>query len=284
LNRSSVNGNVWIIGDLQGCHAELLQLMKFVERSPLVDQPTLHFAGDLVNRGPDSLAALRAVAGLPNAEAVLGNHDFFLLACAVGARKPGRGDTIGEILAAPDAPALLEWLRHRPLALLEHNALLVHAGLDPQWSAQDALRLAREVETELRSPDWAAFLRELWGDAPARFDESLRGMDRLRAIVNVFCRLRFCAPDGTLDFDSKEGAVAAKPGFMPWFDVPGRASADTTVVFGHWSTLGLVNRPNLIGLDTGCVWGGKLTACKLATDWTQRTFLQVRSGVSAPLK
>jgi bis(5'-nucleosyl)-tetraphosphatase (symmetrical) len=260
----------YAIGDIQGCQARATDLIARIRaRTP---NPRLLFAGDAVNRGPESLAMLRQIRDLgDSAEMVLGNHDLHLLAVSIGIRKPGRSDTISEILAAPDCDELLDWLRHRPLALMEQGYLLVHAGVLPQWTAQQALELAHEVETVLRGPNWGDFLRSMYGNEPARWDDKLTGMDRLRCIVNAMTRLRFCSADGTMDFHAKEGLEDAPPGFMPWFDVPERRSANTTIVCGHWSTLGLVLRPDLIALDTGCVWGGKLTAVCLE----DRTVLQV---------
>jgi len=249
----------YAIGDIQGCHARAIDLIdKIQTRTP---DARLVFVGDAVNRGPQSLAMLRLVRELGDrAEMVLGNHDLHLLAVSIGIRRPGRGDTLDDILSAPDCAELLDWLRHRPLALREGNCLMVHAGLLPQWTADQALSLAQEVEAALRGPHWQDFLRGMYGNEPARWDDSLRGADRLRCIVNALTRIRFCSADGTMDFHTKDGAAEAPAGFMPWFDVPGRRSADVTVVAGHWSTLGLVVRPDFIALDTGCVWGGKLTA------------------------
>jgi bis(5'-nucleosyl)-tetraphosphatase (symmetrical) len=262
--------STYAIGDIQGCQARANDLIDKIRSR--TSQARLLFAGDAVNRGPESLAMLRQIRALgDSAEMVLGNHDLHLLAVSIGIRKPGRSDTISEILAAPDCDELLDWLRHRPLALMEQGYLLVHAGVLPQWTAQQALELAHEVETVLRGPNWGDFLRSMYGNEPARWDDKLTGMDRLRCIVNAMTRLRFCSADGTMDFHAKEGLEDAPPGFMPWFDVPERRSANTTIVCGHWSTLGLVLRPDLIALDTGCVWGGKLTAVCLE----DRTVLQV---------
>ena len=258
------------IGDLQGCDAPLAELL--AAAAPRADEP-IWFAGDLVNRGPESLAALRRVASLgPRAVAVLGNHDLHLLAAASGARRPHRGDTLDAVLAAPERDALVDWLRARPLAHLAHGHLLVHAGLFPQWTAEQAVALAGEVERVLRGPDWGDFLRVMYGDAPAAWDDALSGDDRLRAIVNALTRMRFVDAAGRMDFAVKEGTQAAPPGLVPWFDAPGRRSAGTPVVFGHWSTLGLLLRPDLVALDTGCVWGGALTAVRLE----DRATFQVR--------
>lgn len=251
------------IGDLQGCSDELDRLLDAARFDP--SRERAWFCGDLVNRGPRSLQALRRVRGLGDAAvAVLGNHDLHLLAVAAGVRPAGRSDTLDAVLAAPDREDLVDWLRHRPLAHLEHGHLLVHAGVLPPWSAARTVALAGEVESVLRGPGWKDFLGAMYGNQPAAWSDTLAGDDRLRVIVNALTRLRFATPDGVMDFDAKEGAGAAPAGHLPWFDVPGRASADTTVVFGHWSTLGLVIRQDVLALDTGCVWGGRLTAVRLS--------------------
>ncbi|SPA50726.1 Diadenosine tetraphosphatase (fragment) [Cupriavidus taiwanensis] len=208
-------------------------------------------------------------------ETVLGNHDIHLLAVASGVRKKGRHDTLDDILAAPDRNDLLTWLRHRPLALLENNFLLVHAGVLPQWTAAQVIDLAHEVEEQLQGPNWQGFLADIFGNTPDRWHDGLRGIDRHRVVVNALTRLRYCTIDGVMDFKAKDGPGKAPEGFMPWFDVPGRRTEAVTVVCGHWSTLGLVMRPNLMALDTGCVWGGKLTAARLAHDPAERTVIQV---------
>jgi bis(5'-nucleosyl)-tetraphosphatase (symmetrical) len=256
------SAKTYVIGDLQGCahEAELL-----VERIDKV-APGAHivFVGDLINRGPDSLAALRLAHRLAQegrATALLGNHDLHLLAVAAGGQPPSKSDTLDAILAAPDLFNLLTWLRQCPLALQRDGALIVHAGVPPQWDAAQTLALAGEVESVLRGAAWIAFLSTMYGNEPAQWDHGLQGMPRLRFIVNALTRLRFCDTHGTMDFKLKESGVApAGSGLMPWFDVPGRRSAASTVVFGHWSALGLLMRPGLIGVDSGCVWGGKLTA------------------------
>jgi bis(5'-nucleosyl)-tetraphosphatase (symmetrical) len=251
----------YVIGDIQGCQDKLDLLLRKIEHA--APGAGLIFVGDLVNRGPRSLQTLRQVRELGSrARTVLGNHDLHLLAVAHGIRPPHRSDTLDEILDAPDRDDLLEWLRHQPLALYEQEHLIVHAGVLPQWSAQKTLALAGEVEAVLRGPDWLQFLHQMYGNTPVRWDENLTGADRLRCIVNALTRLRFCSADGTMDLTSK-GVETAVPGYMPWFEVPGRRSEDVTVVFGHWSTLGLMLRPGLISLDTGCLWGGKLTAVSL---------------------
>jgi bis(5'-nucleosyl)-tetraphosphatase (symmetrical) len=258
------------IGDLQGCAAELDRLLERIDAvspgAPLV------FVGDLVNRGPESLRTLRMLRDLGDrARTVLGNHDLHLLAVSQGVRAPGRSDTIDDILNAPDRDELLDWLRRQPLALIADGHLVVHAGVLPQWSAAQVIALSAEVEAKLRSDDWRDFLHAMYGNQPAQWDEDLQGADRLRCIVNALTRLRFCSADGEMEFASKEGVGNAPMGYLPWFDVPGRCTADGPVVFGHWSTLGLVQREHLIGLDSGCVWGGKLSAIRLS----DRLLLQV---------
>ena len=254
--------HTYVIGDVQGCgHALAALEAKIRQQDP---NPYLLFVGDLVNRGPQSLASLRRMKALGEQGAVvLGNHDLHLLAAAHGLRKPHAQDTLHEILAAPDRDELLDWLRHQKLALFHQGHLVLHAGLLPQWSVEQALALAGEVESVLQGPHWLDFLAHMYGNQPDTWDDALAGHDRLRVIVNALTRLRFCDAQGRMDFHTKEGAGAAPPGFMPWFDVPGRKSAGTPVVCGHWSTLGLMLREDVMAIDTGCVWGGKLTAVRL---------------------
>ena len=255
----------YVIGDLQGCaHEAQVLLNRIADDAP--GAARIVFVGDLINRGPESLAALRKVARLSidsggRLDAVLGNHDLHLLAVACGAQQASKSDTLDEILAAPDCDMLLDWLRRRPLAIMDQGHLLIHAGLLPQWSAAQAMALAGEVEAVLRGPQWTDFLAQMYGNLPDRWDDSLTGIARLRCVVNALTRMRLCSADGVMDFKQKESAQGpANSGLMPWFDVPGRRSADTPVVFGHWSAMGLLLRPDVIGLDSGCVWGGKLTA------------------------
>lgn len=252
----------YAIGDVQGCAAALRQLLRTFGFDRARDR--LWFVGDLVNRGPDSLATLRLVKGLGDAAVtVLGNHDFHLLALAAGHARKHRSDTLDQVLAAADCNELLEWLRRRPLLHVESNWAMVHAGLLPQWSVATARLLAQEVETALRAPDWRVFLATLYGDTPDSWSESLRGADRLRVIVNAMARMRFCTAGGKIEFRTKGETAMAPPGYFPWFDAPGRASLDHTLVCGHWSTLGLMLRPDLLALDSGCVWGGSLSAVRL---------------------
>jgi bis(5'-nucleosyl)-tetraphosphatase (symmetrical) len=263
----------YLIGDLQGCCDAFERLLAEIGFSPSRDSLTV--LGDLVNRGPQSLAVLRRMRALGHAaDALLGNHDLHLLAVAEGVRPEHRSDTLREILDAPDREAWIEWVRARPLALERHGWLCVHAGVAPAWTAFKTLALAAEVEAMLRGPDLAGFLPRMYGNQPARWDEALDGNDRWRFVINVLTRIRFVdAKDGTLDFTVKEGAGAAPPGLVPWFEAPGRASEGTSIAFGHWSTLGLINRPELLSLDTGCVWGGSLTAVRV--DGGRREVVQV---------
>jgi bis(5'-nucleosyl)-tetraphosphatase (symmetrical) len=252
----------YAIGDIQGCFASFLRLLERCRFDATVDR--LWLVGDLVNRGPRSLETLRFVKGLgDSAVAVLGNHDLSLLLAAEGFGRRGRGDTFGDVLAAPDREPLLFWLRHRCLCHVENGHCLVHAGLLPQWTVAEARALAGEVESVLTSSGWREFMARLWGDEPAGWRDDLSGWPRLRVIVNAMTRLRFCTPDGIMDFHAKGGPDNAPPGSVPWFDAPGRISADTTLVTGHWSALGLKIRSNLLALDSGCLWGGCLSAVRL---------------------
>jgi bis(5'-nucleosyl)-tetraphosphatase (symmetrical) len=260
--------SLYCIGDLQGCNAPFQRLLDKIDFSPSRD--TLYILGDLVNRGPDSLGILRSLRALGDAaQCLLGNHDLHLLALWQGVRKPGRHDTVQDILQAPDREALLDWLRHRAMAMHRHGWLMVHAGVLPQWSTAQTLSLAAEVEYALRGPDLKGFLSAMYGNTPCQWQDGLEGEDRLRVIVNALTRLRFCTAQGVMEFSSSEGASGAPAGYMPWFEVPGRATQGTPMAFGHWSTL-VTNasghtgsRNNALPLDTGCVWGGCLTAAKL---------------------
>lgn len=267
---------IYLLGDIQGCDAALGLLLEKIAFSPSRDQ--LYPLGDLVNRGPDSLAVLRRLMALGgSAPCILGNHDLHLLAVAAGLRPAGKHDTLAALLQAPDKPALMDWLRQQALArrldLPEASFLLVHAGVLPQWSAAQTLGLAAEVQARLQAPDYGDWLATMYGNQPDAWQDDLQGEERLRVVVNALTRLRFCSAAGQMEFASKEGAGAAPAGFMPWFEVPGRASADICVAFGHWSTLGHINSPNLLALDTGCVWGGCLSAMRI--DGGRRELLQI---------
>lgn len=262
----------YLIGDVQGCHAALQRLLQRIDFSPSRDQ--LYVLGDLVNRGPGSLATLRLLRSFgASATCLLGNHDLHLLAVAFGGRRLHRGDTFGDVLDSPERDAWIDWLRQRRMAVFEHGWLMVHAGVAPQWNCDTTLALAAELEATLRGDALDEFLHTMYGDEPTCWDESLQGARRLRFIVNVLTRIRFVGTDGTLDLKTKEGTGAAPPGLVPWFDAPGRCSADTPIAFGHWSTLGLLVRPRLLGIDTGCVWGGQLTAVRI--DGAQSEVIQV---------
>ncbi|MGQ0751301.1 MAG: symmetrical bis(5'-nucleosyl)-tetraphosphatase [Betaproteobacteria bacterium] len=254
--------STYAIGDVQGCHEPLLRLLERIAFDP--DRDVLWFVGDLVNRGPQSRAVVRFVKSLGDrAVTVLGNHDLSLLVVAEGIKRAHASDTFGDILDAPDRDELLHWLRHQKLMHADGRYAMVHAGLLPQWSIPAALALAREVEQALRGPAWRDFLREMYGNEPARWSDALQGYERLRVIVNAMTRLRLCTSEGAMEFSHKLGLENAPAGFLPWYDVPGRASADTTVLFGHWAALGLVVREDVIALDTGCVWGRQLSALRL---------------------
>ena len=258
----SFQSSIWMIGDVQGCCFPLAELLAQTETH---NDPHAQywFAGDLVNRGPHSLEALRTVISLgERATSVLGNHDLHLLAVAAGIKKPGKSDTFQQILNAPDAPDLIDWLRRRPLVHYAHQHVLVHAGILPEWSVSKTLSLAAEVETALRASNWQANLQKMYGNEPNTWKEDLTGSKRLRVIINALTRMRMCNNKGHMEFTQKNAPTTAN-GLMPWFDAPNRAAKDTTIVFGHWSTLGLLIRPDAICLDTGCVWGGKLTALRL---------------------
>ena len=260
---------LYLIGDIQGCDTALQHLLDTLAFSPSRD--TLYVLGDLVNRGPDSAAVLRRMMGYGDAaRCLLGNHDLNLLAVAQGVRKPHRKDTLQTVLEAPDRTSMLDWLRQQRLAMLlalpsNQALLMVHAGVLPAWTATKTIALAREVETVLQGPDAPAFFQTMYGNAPNAWSDTLTGTDRLRVIVNALTRLRFCTAQGAMEFETKEGADGAPAGYMPWFDVPQRHTADVIVAFGHWSTLGWLGRSDVLSLDTGCVWGGSLSALRVTT-------------------
>lgn len=253
----------YLIGDLQGCCDALARLLEKIDFSPSRDR--LYLLGDLVNRGPDSLTTLRRLQSLGDAAScLLGNHDLHLLATAAGVRAPHKSDTLDAILQAPDREALLSWVRHQRVAIHEQGWLMVHAGVVPQWDVAQTLALADEVHALLRGPELAEFLPQMYGNEPDRWRDDLSGVPRLRFIINVLTRIRFCNAKGKLDFKTKEGLGLAPDGYLPWFDLPERRTAGRPIAFGHWSTLGLLHRDDLLSLDTGCVWGGELTAARVA--------------------
>lgn len=253
----------YAIGDIQGCFDSLQQLLAKCAFDPARDR--LWLVGDLVNRGPRSLETLRFVRSLGKAAlTVLGNHDLYLLMVAEGGAKArGKDDTLQPILDAPDCAELLDWLRQQPLCHVEDDYCMVHAGLLPQWSIKKARKLAREVEAALQGEQYREFIANMWGSQPDRWSDDLEGWPRLRAVVNAMTRMRFCSADGVMDFKVKGELARAPAGYMPWFEVPGRKSAKSVLVTGHWSALGFRLSDNMLALDSGCLWGGHLTAVRL---------------------
>jgi bis(5'-nucleosyl)-tetraphosphatase (symmetrical) len=263
----------YLLGDVQGCCDALRSLLARIDFSASRDR--LYVLGDLVNRGPKSLDTLRLLRGFgESALCLLGNHDLHLLAVAYGGRQAHRGDTFGDVLAAPDRDACIDWLRQQHLAVHAHGWLMVHAGVAPQWDTATTLALAGEVQAMLRSAELGEFLHTMYGDEPTLWDPRLQGHRRLRFIINALTRIRFVDGQGSLDLKTKEGADGAPPGHVPWFDALDRQTRGTPIAFGHWSTLGLINRSDLLGLDTGCVWGGALTAVRI--DGGRRELIQVK--------
>jgi bis(5'-nucleosyl)-tetraphosphatase (symmetrical) len=252
----------YAIGDIQGCHDELQALLERVGFDRGRDR--LWFVGDLVNRGPKSLAVLRFVKELGDrAVVVLGNHDLHLLTQHEGFERKRADDTFDDVLGAPDAGELVNWVRTRPMMHVEGNFAMVHAGLLPQWSIEKSALLAREVEQALRAPNYRDFLANMYGSKPERWDDALSGWDRLRVIVNAMTRMRLCAPDGTMEFPAK--GADPRPGYFPWYE--SRAGTERSIVFGHWSAQGLKLTDRIAALDSGCVWGGALTALRLEDRW-----------------
>jgi bis(5'-nucleosyl)-tetraphosphatase (symmetrical) len=254
---------IYAIGDVQGCYSALRRLLDKCAFDPARDR--LWLVGDLVNRGPHSLAVLRFVKSLgTRAVTVLGNNDLHLLVVAAGYAKAHHGDTIDAILRAPDRDELLHWLRHRKMMHVGNGHAMVHAGLLPQWTIKKALSLAQEVEAALQDDGHDEFLRHMYGNKPARWRDSLRGFDRLRVITNTLTRIRLCTAEGRLEFAHKGNPADMPDGFMPWYAVPKRRSRATPVIFGHWASLGLYTASNVFAIDTGCIWGRALTALRLS--------------------
>ena len=253
---------IYAIGDVQGCYNELLKLLDAVSFNEHSDQ--LWFVGDLVNRGPNSLETLRFIKSLNNAAVtVLGNHDLHLLAAASGPISGNTKKALDQVLTAPDRDELIDWLRRRPLFHHNEQYCMVHAGIPPQWGFDQAKEMAREVEQALQSEFYKEALSAMYGDRPNLWSPDLTGMARLRFIINCFTRMRYCDKDGRLDFDNN-GPPGSQPShLMPWFQVPGRKSTSVKIVFGHWSSLGYYEGDNCYGIDTGCLWGGQLTALRL---------------------
>ena len=275
---------IYAVGDIQGCAPSLKSLVK-----KLPAKSKMIFLGDLVNRGPDSLGALRYLKQLQEEkriECILGNHDLHLLAVDAGIRKTKGLDTIQPILEAHDRAELMDWLRHRPMALSNGKVLTVHAGVLPQWDLQQTMECAQEVEKALRKKSYKDFLANMYGNTPNKWSNSLKGYERLRVITNALTRIRFCTPAGTMEFESKEGFEDGLKGYIPWFKTPKRKTQDTLIYFGHWSTLGLLRHQNVIGLDTGCVWGGKLTAMEIPESGKPNKGLEIIqvAGYDHPLR
>jgi bis(5'-nucleosyl)-tetraphosphatase (symmetrical) len=269
----------YAIGDLQGCYDPLARLLDYLKFTPEDDR--LWFVGDLVNRGPQSLDVLRFVKGLGEASAtVLGNHDLHLIMQAAGFGKANKEDTLTAILSAPDRDELLAWLRAQPLFHVEDGWAMVHAGLLPAWDVAQAQALSDEVHAALVAPDYVDFLAHMWGSEPNAWRDDLAGWDRLRVVVNAMTRMRFVWPDGHMEFrapGAKGPPERGPAGCLPWFDAPGRRSADHAIVCGHWSALGYRQSDTLVALDSGCLWGGSLTALRLE----DRRVFQMPCGQSA---
>lgn len=255
---------IYAVGDIQGCYHAFQALLARIDFNPATDE--LWLVGDLINRGSGSLEVLRwCYTHQTSLKIVLGNHDLHALVVAAGFAKVHKGDTLDALLQADDGDVLLHWLRHQRLAYQAHNCLMVHAGVLPQWTAAQTLSYAAEVETALQGEDYLTFLAQMYGNQPNHWDDGLRGIDRLRAITNTLTRLRICTTHGEMEFSFKGELADIPAGFMPWFDVPNRATQASQVIFGHWSALGLQHRNNAYALDTGCLWGGQLTAMNIAT-------------------
>lgn len=272
----------YAIGDVQGCFDELTTLVKKIAFNPESDH--LWFVGDLVNRGPQSLEALRWIKSLGDAATtVLGNHDLHLLAAYAGIKPVNETDDLYPILQADDAEDLIDWLRHRPLMHYdpELDIAMIHAGLFPQWDIKKALSLAKEAEAALRSKKYKDFLQNMYGNKPDCWEETLDGWERLRTIINCLTRMRYCSDEGVMSFNDKGPSGTQSAGMRPWFEINSRKSRNTTIVFGHWSTLGLHTGHNVIATDTGCLWGGSLTAVKI--DDSEKTVFQIECEAKLPV-
>jgi len=255
---------LYVVGDLQGCAQAFDQLLEKIEFDPRRDE--LWLVGDLVNRGPDSLRALRRVIALGDrAKTVLGNHDLHLLAAAAGVRMATASDTFQDVLGADDAEALLDWLRSRPLIHRDKDRglLLVHAGIPPLWKVKQACRHAAEIEAILRGPSWRKMLRAMYGTAPLQWRDDLAEEDRHRFTINALTRMRYWDPRGRLDLDNSGPPGSQPEPLVPWFDARHKPRSNWHIVFGHWSALGVVQRADITAVDSGCVWGGALTAVPL---------------------
>ena len=271
---------IYAIGDIQGCYHAFQALLTRIQFNPKLDQ--LWLVGDLINRGAGSLEVLRwCYAHQHSLKVVLGNHDLHALVVAYGFVNAHKGDTLDDLLVASDKKILLNWLRHQRLMVQQDNSLMVHAGLLPQWTAEQAMAYAAEVEAALQGDNYLEFLLHMYGNQPNRWSDDLAGLDRLRLITNAMTRLRICTEQGEMEFAFKGELQDIPAGFMPWFDVPTRATRTSEVIFGHWSALGLQHRNNVYSLDTGCLWGGQLTAMNIHT----KAITQVLSNpLDQPLK
>lgn len=270
--------SAWAIGDIQGCFDEFIALVDRIDthaaEQGIGEKPKLWLVGDLINRGPKSLETIEwLMKHEDRCRIVLGNHDLNFLAVAAGIRKSKADDTLDALLHSPHRKRLVNWVRHQHLAHFEDGILMVHAGVLPQWDVAMTLAYAAELEYRLQSADWKDFIAQMYGNEPAQWRADLKGADRRRVSVNALTRLRFCSVSGVMEFNTKESAGHAPSGFLPWFALPERRTREQTLVFGHWSTLGLMNSPKVIALDTGCVWGGALSAVNLHS----RELLQVSS-------
>ena len=276
----------YAIGDIQGCYHAFSALLQRIQFNPAHDQ--LRLVGDLINRGSGSLEVLRWCYQHQSCiKVVLGNHDLHALAVANDLKLPHKSDTLQALLAAKDSAELLNWLRYQPLILADKSGsqdyVMVHAGLLPQWSITQALSYAKEVETALQSSDYAVFLANMYGNIPAQWQHNLLGYDRLRVITNAMTRMRICSPQGEMEFTFKGELADIPNGYLPWFDVADRLSQNTRVICGHWSALGLIQRDNLLTLDTGCLWGGQLTALCLETAVVTQVQHDVRDRPTKPV-
>jgi bis(5'-nucleosyl)-tetraphosphatase (symmetrical) len=270
----------YAIGDIQGCFNSFQDLLKLIQFNQENDR--LWFVGDIVNRGAGSLSILKWVYEHQDSVVmVLGNHDLHTLVLSEGYVRAHPSDTLDELLESKEAPRLLNWLRHQPLVHYDHELLMVHAGLLPSWSISQAISLANEVESALRGNDYCKFLESMYGNQPTSWSDSLTGWDRLRVITNAITRLRLCTNEGVMEFKYKGELDQIPSPFVPWFQAENRESASTTIVFGHWSAVGLYRENNVIALDTGCLWGGQLTAMRIE----DRRFFQVPCRIEdAPLR
>lgn len=254
--------SIYAIGDIQGCYNELRHLLDRIKFDPTQDQ--LWLTGDLVNRGPHSLETLRFIKNLGNsAVSVLGNHDLHLIATVASLNKTGKKDTLGPIIRAPDCHELINWLRQQPLFYYNDQYCMLHAGIPPQWDFEQTKLMAQSVEQTIQGNDYQRFFRSMYGDKPTIWQDDLPRSEKLRFAVNCFTRLRYCTINGELDFHFKGPPGTQSAHLLPWFSVPGRKSMNMQIIFGHWSTLGFYAQNNVYSIDTGCLWGGQLTALKL---------------------